>query len=238
MKCFCAGITCQGDNFLYRFTRSTRFPSQIARSPFRSWICMSSDRRLFWSAFPDPVCRVQFSFALRSHAGYCNWPRFAANFSSWFWSRSRRAIFFFLLSRSAVKVSPKIFGSVCKSWCGSPSCCCLGLQDLIIIFLIQRQVLILILVCVTYPSRTWFQFPSLLLKILIPTAKIRWSAHPVFLLASGGAPCSGLLGFVLLPPFLASNTCFPVPSVKDSFSHCSWQFRLSAIAYRWMSDLS
>jgi hypothetical protein len=152
MKCFCAGITCQGDNFLYRFTRSTRFPSQLARSPFRSWICMSSDRRLFWSAFPDPVCRVQFSFALRSHAGYCNWPRFAANFSSWFWSRSRRAIFFFLLSRSAVKVSPKIFGSVCKSWCGSPSCCCLGLQDLIIIFLIQRQVLILILVCVTYPS--------------------------------------------------------------------------------------
>jgi hypothetical protein len=109
VKRFGAGIACQGDIFLYRFTRSTRFPSQLARSPFRSWICGSSDQRLFWSAFPDPVCRVQFSFALRSRAGYYNWPRFAAHFSSWFWSRNRRAIFFFLLSRSAVKVSPKIF---------------------------------------------------------------------------------------------------------------------------------
>jgi hypothetical protein len=109
VKHFGAGIACQGDIFLYRFKRSARFPSQLPRSPFHSWICVSSDRRLFWSAFLDPVHRVQFLFALRSCTGDRNQPRFAAHFSSWFWSRSRRAIFFLLLSRSAVKVSPKIF---------------------------------------------------------------------------------------------------------------------------------
>jgi hypothetical protein len=100
---------------------------------------------------------------------------------------------------------PRFFGSVCKSWCGSPCCCCLGLRDLVIIFFIQRQVLILILVCVIYPSSVVHE-PGFGFHLYRSRSSFPWQRFAGLLVLSScllpvALPAQRLLGFVLLSIF-------------------------------------